>query len=131
MAAPPVHERIVTPEYIPIGLQGCAKARDAEDSIRGPRHPQRCPGDPSPSYSQAVDHSASLPPVVLLLPLLQPPDHLEQRALGGGCVPVGGPADVLEVLDYAVPVLGLRTERLSGVVCWGCSTAGADGREGV
>lgn len=86
---------------------------------------------PSPSHSQAVDHSASLPPVALLLPLLQPSDHLEQRALGGGRVPVGGPADVLEVLDYTVPVLGLRTERLSGVVCWGCGTAVADGINGV
>ena len=85
----------------------------------------------SPSYSQAVDHSASLPPITLLLPLLQPPDHLEQRALGGGRVPVGGPADVLEVLDYTVPVLGLRADRLSGEVCWGCSTAVADGVSGV
>lgn len=85
----------------------------------------------SPSYSQAVDHSASLPPITLFLPLLQPPDHLEQRALGGGRVPVGGPADVLEVLDYTVPVLGLRADRLSGEVCWGCSTAVADGVSGV
>lgn len=73
-----------------------------------------------PWYSQAVDHSASLPPVILLLPLLQPSDHFEQRALGGGCVPVGGPANVLEVLDYTIPILWLRTERLLGLFCWGC-----------
>lgn len=75
------------------------------------RPPPRGPEAP-PQYSQAVDHSAPLPPVVLLLPLLQAPDHFEQRALGGGRVPVGGPADVLEMLDYAVPVLRLRTGRL-------------------
>ena len=81
--------------------------------------PPCCPGDP-PSYSQAVDHSASLPPIVLLLPLLQPSDHFEQRALGGGRVPVGRPANVLEVLDYTIPILWLRTERLLGLFCWGC-----------
>lgn len=73
-----------------------------------------------PSYSQAVDHSASLPPIVLLLPLLQPSDHFEQRALGGGCVPVGRPANVLEVLDYTIAILWLRRERLLGLFCWGC-----------
>lgn len=62
-----------------------------------------------------MDHSAPLPPIILLLPLLQPPDHFEQRALGGGCVPVGRPADVLQVLDYPVPILRLRTERPSGL----------------
>lgn len=81
-------------------------------------HPPPCgPGDASlGQYSQAVDHGASLPPVVLLLPLLQPPDHFEQRALGGGRVPVGRPANVLEVLDYTIPILRLRTERLLGLL---------------
>lgn len=77
-------------------------------------------GPRDPVDSQAVHHAASLPPVVLLLPLLPPADHFEQRALVGWCVPVGGPADVLEVLDYAIPILRLRTERLLGPF-WGCS----------
>lgn len=112
-------------EYTPIGLSGmlrCGAARRAYDQCLWPAsprpsyHPPPCgSGDASTvQYSQAVDHRASLPPIVLLLPLLQPPDHFEQRALGGGRVPVGGPADVLEVLDYAVPVLRLWTERLLG-----------------
>lgn len=84
-----------------------------------PYHPPPCgPGTP-PSYSQAVDHGASLSTIILLLPLLQPADHFEQGALGGGRVPVGGPADVLEVLDDAVPILRLRTERASGPFSWG------------
>lgn len=77
-------------------------------------------GPRDPVDSQAVHHAASLPPVVLLLPLLPPADHFEQRALVGWCVLVGGPADVLEVLDYAIPILRLRTERLLGPF-WGCS----------
>lgn len=83
------------------------------------RHPSAL--ETPPQYSQAVDYGASLPPVVLLLPLLQPPNHFEQRALGGGRVPVGGPADVLEVLDDTIPILRLRTESLLGLLYWGRS----------
>lgn len=55
-----------------------------------------------------MDHSAAVSPIVLLLPLLQPPDHLQQRALGWRGVPVRWPADVLQVLNYAIAILGLK-----------------------
>lgn len=49
-------------------------------------------------HSQAVDHRPPVASVVLLLPLGQPPHQLEDGALGKGRVPVGGPANELEVL---------------------------------
>lgn len=58
--------------------------------------------------SQAVYHSPPVSSVVLLLPLGQPPDQLQDGALGEGRVPVGRPADELEVLHQAVTVLWLR-----------------------
>lgn len=85
-----------------------------------PCHHHPAAPEAPPRYSQAVDHGAALPPVILLLPLLQPADHFEQRALGGGRVAVGRPANVLEVLDYAVPILRLKAEKLLGLCFWGC-----------
>lgn len=83
-------------------------------------HPSlHCSGD-TLWYSQAVDHGASLSPIILLLPLLQPSDHFEQRALGRGCVPVCRPADVLEVLDNTITILWLRTKHCLGLFCSGC-----------
>lgn len=62
---------------------------------------------------QAVHHSPPVSSVVLLLPLRQPPDQLEDGALGQRRVPVGRPADELEVLHQAVAVLWLGTDHTS------------------
>lgn len=59
---------------------------------------------------QAVHHGPPVSTVVLLLPLGQPPDQLEDGALGEGRVPVGRPANELEVLHQAITVLRLRRE---------------------
>lgn len=59
---------------------------------------------------QAVYNSPPISSVILLLPLSQPPDQLEDGAFGERCVPVGGPANELEVLHQAVTVLWLRRE---------------------
>lgn len=71
-------------------------------------HPSlHCSGDISVVLTGSGPQS-SLSPIVLLLPLLQPSDHFEQRALGRGCVPVCRPANILEVLDDTVTILWLR-----------------------
>lgn len=57
--------------------------------------------------SQAVDHSPPVAPVILLLPLGQPPHQLEDGAFGERRVPVGRPANELEVLHQAVTILRL------------------------
>ena len=56
---------------------------------------------------QAVDHGASLPAVVLLLPFVHLVNQFEEGALGDRCVPVHRPAQELELLHHAVPVLWL------------------------
>lgn len=62
------------------------------------------------SNLQAVNHSPPVSSVVLLLPLRQPPDQLEDGALGERSVPVGRPANELEVLHQAVTVLWLKRD---------------------
>lgn len=62
------------------------------------------------SNLQAVNHSPPVSSVVLLLPLRQPPDQLEDGALGERRVPVGRPANELEVLHQAVTVLWLKRD---------------------
>lgn len=77
-----------------------------------------------------MNHCAAFPPIILLLPLLQASDHFEQGALGGGSVSVSGPANVLEMLDNAITILGLKTEELLGLLCWGwvgCRTSDTSG----
>lgn len=59
------------------------------------------------NYSQAVDHGASVSPVVLLLPLGQTSHQLQDGALGQGRVAVSGPANELEMLHQTVAILGL------------------------
>lgn len=59
-------------------------------------------------FLQAVDHGAALPAVILLLPFVHLVDELEEGALGHGRVPVHGPAQELELLHHAVPVLRLH-----------------------
>lgn len=49
-------------------------------------------------HSQAVDNRASIPPIVLLLPLGQTSHQLQDGALGQGRVPIRWPANELEVL---------------------------------
>lgn len=56
---------------------------------------------------QAVDDGASLPSVVLLLPLVHLVDELQEGALGYGCIAVHGPAQELELLHHPVAVLRL------------------------
>lgn len=63
---------------------------------------------------QAVDHSASLAPVVLFLPLVHLSDQLEEGAFGHGRVSVHGPAQELELLHHAVPVLRLEDTETTG-----------------
>lgn len=58
-------------------------------------------------FLQAVDHGASLPAVILLLPFVHLVNQFEEGALGDGCVPVHRPAQELELLHHAVPVLRL------------------------
>lgn len=58
---------------------------------------------------QAVYHSPPVSSVILLLPLGQPPDQLEDGAFRERRVPVGWPADELKVLHQAVTVLWLKT----------------------
>lgn len=60
-------------------------------------------------YSQAVHDRASLPAVVLLLPLVHLADELQEGALGHRRVPVHRPAQELELLHHPVPVLGLQS----------------------
>lgn len=55
-------------------------------------------------------HGPPVSSVVLLLPLGQPPDQLQDGALRERRVPVGWPANELEVLHQAVTVLWLRRE---------------------
>ena len=57
-------------------------------------------------------HSPPVSSVVLLLPLRQPPDQLQDGALRKRRVPVGRPANELEVLHQTVTVLWLRRQRL-------------------
>lgn len=57
-----------------------------------------------------MNHSPPVSSVVLLLPLRQPPDQLEDGALGERSVPVGRPANELEVLHQAVTVLWLKRD---------------------
>lgn len=77
-------------------------------------------------HSQAVDHGPPVSPVVLLLPLGQPPHQLEDGAFGQRRVPVGRPADELEVLHQAVAILRLRHrgnkrhQRYSPSLCLQC-----------
>lgn len=61
-------------------------------------------------YLQTVYDGASLPSVIFLLPLVHLADELEEGALGDGGVPVHGPAQELELLHHAVPVLRLDRE---------------------
>ena len=74
----------------------------------------RCVGCPG-VLLQAVHHGASLSSIVLLLPLVHLPDELEEGALGDGRVSVHGPAQELELLHHAVPILGLvRDDKRGG-----------------
>lgn len=59
---------------------------------------------------QAVDDGASLAAVVLLLPFVHLVHELEEGALGDGRVAVHRPAQELELLHHAVPVLRLETQ---------------------
>lgn len=59
---------------------------------------------------QAVDDGASLPSVVLLLPLVHLVDKLQEGALGDGRIAVHGPAQELELLHHPVAVLRLGTQ---------------------
>lgn len=59
---------------------------------------------------QAVDDGAPLAAVVLLLPFVHLVHELEEGALGDGRVAVHRPAQELELLHHAVPVLRLETQ---------------------
>ena len=63
----------------------------------------------SVQYLQTVHHSPALPSIVFLLPLVHLADELEEGALRHGRVPVRGPAQELELLHHAVPVLRLQS----------------------
>lgn len=60
-------------------------------------------------------HGPPVSSVILLLPLRQPPDQLEDGAFGERRVPVGRPADELKVLHQAVTVLWLKRQRGVGI----------------
>lgn len=53
----------------------------------------------------AVDHGASLPAIVLLLPFVHLMNQFEEGTLRHWRVPVHGPAQELELLHHTVPVL--------------------------
>lgn len=55
-----------------------------------------------------MDHSASLSPVVLLLPFIHLSNELEEGAFGHGCVSVHGPTQELELLHHPVAILRLE-----------------------
>lgn len=63
------------------------------------------------NYLQAMDHSSPISPIILLLPLLQPPDHLQEGALGRRYVSICWPTNVLQMLDNTVPILGLKEKK--------------------
>lgn len=63
------------------------------------------------SHSQAVDHRASIASVILLLPLGQSSDQLQDGAFGQWCVSVRWPTNELEMLDQPVAVLRLEAEQ--------------------
>ena len=62
-------------------------------------------------YSQAVHDRASLPAVVLLLPLVHLADELQEGALGHRRVPVHRPAQELELLSTCALETMLCNER--------------------
>ena len=64
---------------------------------------------------QAVDHGASLPSVILFLPFVHLVDEFEEGALGDGRVAVHRPAQELELLHHAVPVLWLEDTGMTGM----------------
>ncbi len=63
------------------------------------------------SHSQTVDHSASVSSVILLLPLGQSSDQLQNRAFGQRRVSVRWPTNILEMLDQPVAVLRLEAKQ--------------------
>ena len=65
----------------------------------------------STSLLQAVHHGPPFPPVVLVLPLVHLVDELQKGALVYGRVTVHRPAEELELLHQAVPVLRLGGDR--------------------
>lgn len=55
-----------------------------------------------------MDHSASLSPVILLLPFIHLSNELEEGAFGHGRVSVHGPTQELELLHHPVAILRLE-----------------------
>lgn len=63
------------------------------------------------SHSQAVDHRASISSVILLLPLGQSSDQLQDGAFGQRRISVRWPTNELEMLDQPVAILRLEAEQ--------------------
>lgn len=63
------------------------------------------------SHSQTVDHRSSISSIILLLPLGQSSDQLQNGAFGQRRVSVRWPTNILEMLDQPVAILRLEAKQ--------------------